>query len=380
MADYISPPFETEPDDLSAEAFDYLEGRVDGWLPNPGNLETWLVEALAQIAGVLLDVASAVPASIFRYFGASILNLPPYEPVSAAGATTWTMRDALGYTIPQGTLVGIPAAGDDLVAFEVAQDTVIAPGATTAEDVSIVAQDAGTDGNGLAGTPTLIDALDFVTTVTLSGPTAGGVEAEADSDYLNRLRALLQLMGPRPIRADDFAVMARQVPGVFRATAIDNYNAATHTADVARAVTVVVVGEDGEPVAAPIKDQVLALLESRREVNFLVFVIDPTYTDVDVTFTLTPYPDFDAADVIPRAEQAVADYLHPANFGAVPYGETPLWLADDKVRYLEVAEALNRVEGVWHVDALAINGGQADVALAGPGPMPRAGTVEGAAS
>jgi hypothetical protein len=65
MPDYITPPIETEPDDLSSEAFASLEAQVPGWLPNPGNLETWLIEALAQMAGVTADVASAVPPSIF---------------------------------------------------------------------------------------------------------------------------------------------------------------------------------------------------------------------------------------------------------------------------------------------------------------------------
>jgi uncharacterized phage protein gp47/JayE len=377
MPDYIAPPLVTEPGDLADQAFSYLEDQVDGWLPSPGNLETWVLESGSQLAAELMDVASAVPTAIFRYFGSTILNLPALEAVPATGTTTWTVSDALGYTILAGTLVGIPAAGDTLLGFEVAVDTPIPPGATTATGVVIVAQDAGTEANDLSGDAQLIDALDWVTDVTLTAPTSGGIDGETDDAYLNRLRELLQLLAPRPILPNDFAVIAKQVAGVFRATAIDLYNASTNTSGVPRCVTVVVAGADGLPVSAQIKADVDALLQSQREVNFLVFVIDPTYLTVAVTFTIKPYPDYGATDVVARARQAVTDYLSPATFGNVPYGEAPQWLTDPYVRYLEVAEAINRVEGVWYIGTLTINGGTVDLALPVPGGLPKPGAING---
>jgi uncharacterized phage protein gp47/JayE len=377
MPDYIAPPLVTEPADLADLAFSYLEDQVDGWLPSPGNLETWVLESGSQLAAELMDVASAVPTAIFRYFGSTLLNLPALEAVPATGTTTWTVRDALGYTILAGTLVGVSAAGDTLLGFEVAVDTPIPAGATTATGVVIVAQDAGAEGNGLSGDVQLVDALDWVTDVTLTTPTSGGIDAETDDAYLNRLRELLQLLAPRPILPNDFAVMAKQVAGVYRATAIDLYNASTNTSGVPRCVTVVVAGADGLPVGALIKADVDALLQSQREVNFLVFVIDPTYLTVAVTFTVKPYPDYDATDVVTRAKQAVTAYLNPANFGGVPYGEAPLWLNDPYVRYLEIAEAINRVEGVWYIGTLTINGGTVDLALPVPGGLPKAGAING---
>jgi hypothetical protein len=377
MADYISPPLVTEPSDLAEESFAYLEDQVDGWLPAPGNLETWLIEAISQLAGELMDVASAVPTSIFRYLGESILGLPAHASTPATTETTWTVKDALGYTIQAGTLVGIPASGDVLLAFEVAADTVIPAGNTSVAGVTIVAQDDGTDGNGLAGQPQLIDALDWVTAVTLDAPTSGGTDAESDDAYLDRLRELLQLLAPRPILPNDFAVMAKQVPGVYRATAIDLFDASTGQTNVPRCVTVVVVGADGLPVSPIVKGDVDTLLQNQREVNFLVFVIDPTYLDIDVTFNVKPYPDYDGQEVADRAELAVADYLNPANFGAVPYGDTPQWLNDTKVRYLEVAEQINRVDGVWYVEALVVNGGTVDIVLPTPGGLPRPRTIVG---
>jgi hypothetical protein len=379
MAEYIEPPITTEPDDLAEDAFAYLEDAIPGWLPAPGNLETWLVEANAQLAGELMDVASAVPTSIFRYYGETVLGLPPNEAQSATGTTTWTARDAAGYTIEAGTLVGIAAAGDELMPFEVQSETVIAPGATKAIGVVVVAVDPGTDSNGLTAVPEVIDPLDWVASVALAGATAGGVDDESDADYLDRLHELLGLLSPRPILPNDFAVLARTVAGVGRSTAIDLYNPGPPVAtNVPRCVTVVVAGDNGLPVGAGVKTTVDALLQSLREVNFLVFVIDPSYTAIAVTFTFTTYPAYNAATVEAAAEAAVADYLSPANFGRPPYGDDPgVWIADTKVRYLEVAEVINRVEGVWYVASLTVNGGTVDVALPGPGPLPTPGAING---
>jgi hypothetical protein len=293
MAEYIDPPITTEPDDLAEEAFAYLEEAIPTWLAAPGNLETWLIEANAQLAGELMDVASAVPESIFRYYGESVLGLPPYEAQSATGTTTWTANDAAGYTIEAGTLVGIQASGDELLPFEVQDDTVIAPGATVAANVIVVAVDPGTDANGLTTNPQVIDPLDWVASITLAGATWGGVDEEDDADYLDRLHELLTLLAPRPILPNDFAVLARTVAGVGRSTAIDLYNPGPPVAtNVPRCVTVVVAGDDGNPVGGTIRGNVDALLQSLREVNFLVFVVDPTYTTINVAFTFTTYPAY----------------------------------------------------------------------------------------
>ena len=80
---YIEIPLETDPVDVADEAFAYLEDQVAGWLPSPGNLEAWLVEALAQQAGELRTLAALVPEQIFAYYGTTVLGLPPYAAVPA---------------------------------------------------------------------------------------------------------------------------------------------------------------------------------------------------------------------------------------------------------------------------------------------------------
>ena len=145
-----------------------------------------------------------------------------------------------------------------------------------------------------------------------------------------------------------------------------------------------IVDELGNALSQSVKDEVDALLEAEREVNFLVYVVDPTYTSIDVTFTAVSLPDYDPAAVEAAAEQAVRDYLDAANWGRNPASTSPEteWINVTTVRYLELAEAINRVDGVHYITALTFaktgSGlGTADVVMDGAAPMPIDGTING---
>jgi hypothetical protein len=387
MPAYIPVPVDAEPVDIAGDAFTYLEQQVPGWLPSPGNLEAWLIEALAQTAGELRALAALVPDSIFAYFGASVLGLPQYAAVQATALTTWTVKDAAGYTIPAGTVIAItPPASQSSYAFTVDSDVVIAAGATSAASVSCHALQAGAESSGLTGTVQVIDALAFVTGVTLDTATSGGQDAEATDAYLVRLSALLTLLTPRPILPQDFAVLVQQqIPGVARATAIDLYNPGPPVdANCPRCVTVAVVDDGGNPVSAQTKADADAMLQAQREVNFLAFVVDPTYTTIDVSFDAAAYPTYDPADVQARVVAQLQTYLSPGSWGVPPYGDTSArsWINDTTVRYLELAEQINRVDGVNYIKTLtlAVGGGAqgtADVVMSGVAPLPKPGAITG---
>src|SRR5215471_210507 len=357
MSSYIPVPVETEPVDLAGEAFDYLGAQV--------------------------------PESIFAYYGSSILGLPPYPAVQATAITSWTMVDAAGYTVDAGTVIAVtPPASADGFAFAVESSFTVPPGATVAPLVECRALQAGAAASGISGAVTVIDQLSFVQGVTLAQPTSGGQDAETIEAYLSRLSALLTLLTPRPILPQDFALLAqRSVAGVARATAIDLYNPGPPVdTNCPRCVTVVGVDSAGNALSATVKQEVLDLLQSEREVNFLVFVLDPTYTTIDVSFDVRCFPGWDPADVHDRTVAALESYLSPAQWGVPPFGDTSgvSWINDTVVRYLEVAEQINRVDGVHFINTLAIGVsggalGQADVALSGVAPMPKAGAIAGVA-
>jgi hypothetical protein len=381
---YIDVPIETEPVDLADEAFAYIEGQVPGWLPSPGNLESWLVESLAQLASELRQLAALVPQSIFGFFGETVLGLPPYPAVQATAPTTWTAIDATGYHVDAGTLVGLtPPASSTAFAFEVATAFDIPAGQTSIGGMTIRSVQGGSAASGLTGNVELLDGLDFISGIVLDSPTVGGSDPESDGDYLNRLSDLMTLLSPRTLLPQDFAVLAQQRnPSVARATAIDLYDLSTGATNVPRCVTVALIDTQGNPVPAEVKADVNAMLQAEREVNFLVFVGDPTYTTVDVTAAVVVYPDYDPAQVATLVQASLTGYLSPANWGLPPFGDTHAksWISDDEVRYLEVAEQINRTDGVWYITGLSIGRqgdalANADVSLDGVAPLPKPGAI-----
>ena len=227
MPEYIDVVVDTDPQDIMDDFITFMQTVVPGWTPSPGQLDVWMMMTIAFAAAESRDVASRVPKSIFRWFGANLVNLPPIDAAPASVASTWTVQDNAGYTIPAGTQVSIAKTGNEVYAFATTSDTVIPPGSTTATNVQLLALEPGADASDI-GSPgaavQLLDPLSFVTGITMTSATAGGADAESDDDYLNRLAAELRLLAPRPILPGDFSVFARQIAGVSRATTIDGYN------------------------------------------------------------------------------------------------------------------------------------------------------------
>jgi len=383
MSSYIDVPIDTNPDTLAELAYTRMQARFPGWSPAVANLDTVMIESMAMVAAEMRDVSSRVPRTVFRTFGATVMNLPPIDSVAATGQTTWTMIDNKGYTIPAGALIGLRAAGDVLVPFRVVNTTVIAPGqtATAAGAVYIQAIDTGIIGNGLTGPAELVDALDYVVTIATTAPTSGGQDAEDDDEYLSRLVEELRLLSPTPILPQDFAVLTvSEFPSVARAIAIDGYNPAGGTYNNERMVAVCAIDENGNAVSTQIKSEIDAYLQSLREINFVVNMIDPTYTTIAVSFAIKILPGFGIAPVVDDVESALTEYLSPNNWGLIESGAE--WQNIQVVRYLEIAAAINAVSGVDYVSSLTLGlqGGAlaaADYALTGAVPLPRPGTMTG---
>ena len=170
------------------------------------------------------------------------------------------------------------------------------------------------------------------------------------------------MLSPRPILPNDFAVLALDVPGVARAVAIDGYNPSTGTYNNERMVTVAVTDAQGEVVSAEIKSAVAASLDVKREVNFAVHVIDPTYVTVDVNATIKAQNGYDPAAVATAATQAVTAFLQPYS-----------WHWTNTLRYNQLLAVLAQVPGVLYVDN--INTPSEDLYLGSAASLVRPGQI-----
>ena len=489
MGDFVTINYSTDPSTLADTAVDYLRTNLVGWEPADGSVENHLIEALARIVVELTQMASTVPGEVFQEFGQQLVGLPALQGSKSTIASTWTAVDTAGYVIPAGTQVGYRVTGDELVVFEVDADYVITPGASSLSPVTLQALEVGTAWNGVpAGDLELLDALSWVAStsgIVANSASTGGVDAETDEEYRDRLAAELRLLTPRPILPDDFAVLARRVTGVTRALAIDGYDPGTNEVqnvaitgtptggtftltysgqttgaiaynataatvqaalvalsnigpgDVAvtggplpgtavdveftgalggtnvagmthtdsltggtapavavttttagaaagtptgneRMVCVAPLDVAGVGCSAVVRSAVKTYLDGLREVSFVVNVVTPTFTAINVTYAVKVASGYDSATVVAACTAALTAFLSPASW-AGGSDSPPVWTFEDKVRYLAVSNVIAQVPGVQYVDSLTVNAGTSDVTLSGAAPLPAVGTITGSA-
>ena len=382
---YIRIPLETNPTNLSQSVFDYINAQAPDWIPSEGNLDVWIIRAVAQLASENRDLATDVQDDIFRYFGASLVGVQPIDATPAQGNTTWVLADSLGHTIAAGTNVGIPDINGNIYPFQVTSDVVVPNGqsATGAGSVLVTAVLEGAQGTGLGGagsTVQLIDVLDWVQTITLTGPTFGGKDAEDDPTYLNRLSQHMQRLSMRPILPADFSAMAIDAdPSVQRAVTIDGYNTADSTYNNQRMVTVACVDPNGAAITAAAKSNVQAYLQANREVNFIVNMMDPHFTVITVVASIHVTTGYDPTATINSVVASLQGYLSPARWGVDPTVQEDsavnTWLDNTHVYYNEIITNISNVVGVDHVISCTVNGGTADIVLTGPAALTQPGTM-----
>jgi uncharacterized phage protein gp47/JayE len=300
--------------------------------------------------------------------------------------TTWTAIDSNGYVVPDGTTVGIRNSSDELIFFETVGDANIPAGSTSVDNVTISSVDETASANGLTGPNVeLIDTLDFVDSVVLTQDTSGGTDDEDDDVYLDRLTRNMRIVAPRPILPDDFALMALNVTGVFRATAINGYDPTTNTYNNARTITLAAIDATGASISSSVKAALAAYLEANREANFLVYIVDPTQNLIDVTYAVDSYPRFSAADVKDRIDAAIATYLNPLSWGIEDTSNDNSWINNVVINQYDLGAVIKNVEGVMKLNSLtfAIHGSTlatTPVNLTGIAPVPGVGTITGTVS
>lgn len=388
---YISYPIESNPFTILAAAYKYIQDRSPAWQPHDGNLDTWILQAMATEASDLRIMASDVPDAIFRYFGATILGIPPQDATVAVTYSTWEAIDQLGHLIPGGTLVGIRDSGGILRGFRTLNDVTIIPGLTTTDEgeVVLIAEEAGLASNGLGGLGVEvegIDPLDFVETITLTEPTSGGQDAETVDEYTQRLVEYMRGLSTRPILPEDYARLARNQPGIFRAVALDGYNPADDTYFNDKMITLAGIDEFGLDLPEETKDDLDDFLQSQREINFVVNIIDPSRTTINVTFTAKANERYSTTAVESEAIANVISYLNPATWGRDPNvagaGGSDTWVETQFVRYNNVLQAIENTQGLDYVTSLTIGRsdgpqGTVDLALDLPAALAVAGVVDG---
>lgn len=395
--DYIGLELMFDADTLTANAIDYMEEAIPGWTAQPGNPETILIEANAQMASEAIEQASEMPEEAMTYLGTTVYGFPMSDGAPARGTATITFAaDTPATTIYQGAEVAVPHPSGDSFIFETDRD-VVAPQGGGVVTCIVVASEYGADQNGCFGVGDLQEDYDGVASVSVDTTTLGA-DPEDPLDYLGRFSTYVSLLNPRPILPADFARRAQLNTRVGRATAINLYQpstseggygsprGATTLTNVERCVTVVIMGEAGVVPPDDLLLEVYNDLDANREVNFLVYVIPPgsngAYTPIDVRATVKPWPGVTNADAIAAAQDQITQWLSPQNRGAVPGASSDVdWVVDTKVRIYEAVDWINRSPAIWYVTSVEVKKSSdstwvsTDITLTGAVPMPTIGAT-----
>lgn len=355
------------PEDEDAVATGILGAMVDampGWVPVDGAPEVALATEIAGETVATRSLFVRFAEWAIAGFGATVFNVQPVVATAASIQVEFTVTSA-GSQIPAGfTVVGTNEDGAE-VTFATLE---LLTAETTTVTGTATAALLGTVGNDVPAGPLVVaTASAVVTAAEALAPSAGGLDDEPLADYLVRLSDQLATLSFGGILPRDLALLARSVPGVDRAVGVDLYDALSEQTNVPRTVTVFVVDEDGNPVSADIKADVLDVLEASREANLVIYVEDPTYTTVEIEYEALATPSADPAAVKSAVDAALADYL--ARWGSTT-DDPDAWVISSTMRVFDVARVIGSVAGVLQLLDVKLNGVAADLELDGIAPLP----------
>ena len=368
------PEIPDDPDEIAERMLDGLQDRLGGWVPTDGDPLVALASELGREVADLGAIAVASIETAVAGIGETVFGVPQIQAEPASMRVELTLDTADTIT-PDFIVVGTTTAGVD-VSLQMWETLSLPVGVT---EVTMYAITPGEDGNGIQPGPLTIATAtaSVVSAVGVTAASSGGVDAETIGQYLDRLTAALATLRYGGVTAEDLAALARGVAGVHRAYGVDLYDPATPSTPQERTATVFPVDSDGQPVSPTVAANLVAYLETLREVNFNVYTDDPGYTAITVTYTAVADEGTTPSTLQTEINVAVAAYLSPAVWGSTE-ADPQAWTDKPTVRYLDIARVIGSVPGVAYVSDLEVNGGTSDVALDTPVGLPAANpTVSG---
>jgi hypothetical protein len=374
MTRYIIEPIPVDRGAVRSVIDDEITTAIPGLEIPPGSALDVMVDTFAGASAEDRQLFTDVLAIIFRYSGEKIDKVTQNAAIAATGVSTWTRTSAdevaVGArTVLAGTEISVTGLDGEPFYFQTDADFTFADGVLTTSSgaVGLIATIAGEDGNGLQAGAQPSETLPWLDTITLTAPTSGGVDAEDDDDYLDRLADTRPLRATSLLLPEDFGRFARNQSGIDRALVLDDFNGTTTQAGH---ITVIPIDSDGAALAGGDMTTLQTAIEAATATGLLVHVIAPTYTAITVVFTGQAVAGWDPDDVEDRAEQAVLDFLDPARWGLPQSGDERAWIDTPTVRFQDVSAVLNGVEGFDYWTALTVNGSTSDVAMTTPGALP----------
>jgi len=381
---YLDPDVISDEGAVAEAILAAVADQIPGWEPSEGHIETALAEAQAIVTATVAALLKDEARDAYSGFAQNILGIARQAEGVAGAVSDWTMVDAGGYLIPDGTQLIMDSPTGEKVGFATVGDVIVPPGDSSVLGVPVVALEAGPQANGLIGAAVAIDPVVGVASAALASVSAGGADAETIEDFVARAADRARRLRAVPITVDDFAALALDHESVARCMAVnlldpDDPPGSGDEPEAGGHVTVFPIDVAGQPIAGADIDEVEALLTGdERPLNVMVHVAEPTYTEVDVAISVRLEPGADPDAMATTVEDAVRAHLSPATW-AIDATEPGRWrapqtTAERTIRHFDIAHVADSVPGVAGVTACTVNGGTA-VPLLGWAPLPDPGSI-----
>lgn len=164
---------------------------------------------------------------------------------------------------------------------------------------------------------TILTPVTGIDSVSNERAAVGGQNEQPVNRLMNEAPRLIRSRN-RAVTAEDFTVLAQQIGGIAKATAIPLAHP-DHPIDVKvpGAITVVIVPDNDKRPPQPTSDEIRAVarhLEPYRLLTTELYVDGPKYVSVHVTARVESQP-YASPDLVSRAiKTAINDYLNPLNW------------------------------------------------------------------
>ena len=385
---YIDPSTVSDEGAVAEATLTGVADRVPGWVPYEGHTEVALAESVGIAIATAVTALKATVRDAYVGFGQRVLGIPKIRAAAAETTATVVLTDAqnvVGLEIPVGAEIYAITPANDTIVFYTSAGTTVAPSQGTAVGVPLIAQLTGPEANDTTGDAT--SNLSGVQQITFEAPAAGGVDEEADDSYANRLSQRTPRMHVLPVTVADYAELARDVPGVSRAWAVNVYDPSAPGTVSPGHLTIVGLQADGGTLTPTLETALTDYLDvAERPLSVELHTLNPVWASITVVATVrlaqvsitdlgTPVlADPDA--VTSLAEGAVASLLDPAKWDVDPNAPGGWSLIPAReLTIFDVAEVIEQVPGVSHVATCLVNGGTAPISLPEPMTMPDLLTV-----
>lgn len=345
-------PFDTDAKAIFDKALLYAQTLMPEWIPQAGNIEVAVLEAMAVEAANVAAAANRVPGAVTE----TILKLFGVERSDGDKATasiTVTLNDS-GHTLPAGTAFAyFPPDGRRAVAYELDSDLVIAgfsgSGAVTATEV-------GADHNEPSAGDALqvLATLPYVSSVVFQTTPSGGAWAELDEEFFDRAATTLQSYTSAMSTISQIeAYVLTNHTNAFRAKAYDlsvsadrDTSAAGWVADAHPGNVMIAVGSENSNIT-DVSDIVLSVaqlqaiedaVQDRVNASLTVEVVNAELVDVHIEVTVKKTTAAASATVQTAVSAALNEFLAPNN-----------WDWESSVRTNDVISVVSQVSGVDYV-------------------------------